>query len=50
MLAGVTDPLAIRRRVCMAGHKALCAKDWGGLADKEFLTALDPNPTFAASC
>ncbi len=42
VLAGVTDPLAIRRGVCMAGHKALYAEDWGGLPDKEFLTALDP--------
>jgi len=42
VLAGVNDPLAIRRGVCMAGHKALYADDWGGLPDKEFLTALDP--------
>ena len=42
VLAGVTDPLAIRRGVCMAGHKALYAEDWGGLPDTEFLTALDP--------
>jgi L-ribulokinase len=41
-LAGVTDPHAIKRGVCMAGHKALYAADWGGLPDKEFLTALDP--------
>jgi len=42
VLAGVTDPLKIRRGVCMAGHKAMYADDWGGLPDKEFLTALDP--------
>ncbi len=42
VLAGVTDPRAIRRGVCMAGHKALYAEDWGGLPDQEFLTALDP--------
>jgi L-ribulokinase len=42
VLAGVTDPKAIMRGVCMAGHKALYAEDWGGLPDKEFLTALDP--------
>ena len=42
VLAGVTDPTAIRRGVCMAGHKAIYAEDWGGLPDKEFLTALDP--------
>ncbi len=42
VLAGVTDPKAIRRGICMAGHKALYADDWGGLPDKEFLSALDP--------
>jgi len=42
VLAGVTDPRAIQRGVCMAGHKALYADDWGGLPDQEFLTALDP--------
>ena len=42
VLAGVTDPKMVKRGVCMAGHKALYADDWGGLPDKEFLTALDP--------
>ena len=42
VLCGVTDPRKIRRGVCMAGHKAMYAEDWGGLPDKEFLTALDP--------
>jgi L-ribulokinase len=42
VLAGVTDPRAVRRGVCAAGHKALYAEDWGGLPDKEFLTLLDP--------
>jgi L-ribulokinase len=42
VLAGVTDPREIRRGICMAGHKALYAEDWGGLPDKEFLSALDP--------
>jgi L-ribulokinase len=42
VLAGVKDPREIRRGVCMAGHKALYAEDWGGLPDKEFLSALDP--------
>lgn len=42
VLAGVTDPRAIKRGVCMAGHKALYAEDWGGLPDKEFLAQLDP--------
>ena len=42
VLAGITDPKAVKRGVCCAGHKALYAADWGGLPDKEFLTQLDP--------
>ncbi len=42
ILAGIQDPLAIKRGVCMAGHKALYADEWGGLPDKEFLSQLDP--------
>ena len=42
VLAGVDDPLKIRRGVCCAGHKALYAEEWRGLPDKEFLTLLDP--------
>lgn len=42
VLAGVDDPLKIKRGVCCAGHKALYAEDWGGLPDKEFLTLLSP--------
>lgn len=42
LLAGVTDPAAMKRGVCAAGHKALYAEDWGGLPDKEFLAMLDP--------
>jgi len=42
VLAGVTDPAAIKRGVCCAGHKALFSDEWNGLPDKEFLTALDP--------
>jgi L-ribulokinase len=41
-LAGIKDPRQIKRGVCMAGHKALYADDWGGLPDKEFLALLDP--------
>lgn len=41
-LAGINDTSAIQRGVCMAGHKALYADDWGGLPDKEFLSMLDP--------
>ncbi len=42
VLAGVTDPKAVKRGVCCAGHKALYSEDWGGLPDKEFLSLLDP--------
>ncbi len=42
VLAGVTDPLYVKRGVCAAGHKALYAEDWGGLPDKEFLSMLNP--------
>lgn len=42
VLAGVDDPRAIRRGVCMAGHKALYCDEWGGLPDREFLAMLDP--------
>lgn len=42
VLAGVTDPLAVRRGVCAAGHKALYCDEWGGLPDQEFLALLDP--------
>ncbi len=42
VLAGFTDPRAIQRGVCMAGHKALYSEEWGGLPDKEFLGLLDP--------
>ncbi|MEX0321338.1 MAG: ribulokinase [Puniceicoccaceae bacterium] len=41
-LAGISDPKEIMRGVCMAGHKALYADDWGGLPDKMFLGMLDP--------
>jgi L-ribulokinase len=42
VLAGVENPKDIVRGVCMAGHKALYADDWGGLPDKKFLARLDP--------
>lgn len=42
VLAGVVRPADIVRGVCMAGHKALYAEDWGGLPDAAFLSALDP--------
>ncbi len=42
VLAGVKDSKAVVRGVCMAGHKAMYAEDWGGLPDKKFLAGLDP--------
>ena len=42
VLAGIDDPLAVRRGVCAAGHKALYCDEWGGLPDEEFLALLDP--------
>lgn len=45
ILAGVSDPLKIKRGVCAAGHKALYCDEsgaWGGLPDKQFLSKLDP--------
>jgi len=42
VLAGNTNPLALKRSVCAAGHKAMFSTEWGGLPDKEFLARLDP--------
>jgi L-ribulokinase len=42
VLVGVQDPLAIKRGICAAGHKAFYSDEWGGLPDKEFLSLLDP--------
>jgi len=42
VLSGVTDPRKVVRGVCAAGHKALYSDEWGGLPDKDFLSALDP--------
>ena len=42
VLAGVTDPQALKRGVCAAGHKALYCDEWNGLPDEEFLALLDP--------
>ena len=41
LLAGVSDPRAIMRGICAAGHKALYSDEWGGLPDKKFLAMLD---------
>lgn len=42
VLAGAEIPAQVIRGVCMAGHKALYADDWGGLPDKDFLALLNP--------
>jgi len=42
VLAGVDNPLEVRRGICASGHKALFCDEWGGLPDKKFLTLLDP--------
>ena len=42
VLTGNTDPLALRRSRCAAGHKALWHSEFEGLPSGEFLTRLDP--------
>ncbi len=42
VLAGIADPLLLKRGICAAGHKALYSDEWGGLPDEEFLALLDP--------
>ncbi len=42
LLAGIDDPLRVKRGVCAAGHKAMYCDEWGGLPDREFLALLDP--------
>ncbi|RJX38959.1 ribulokinase [Paenibacillus pinisoli] len=42
LLAGGTDPLAMYRSSCAAGHKALWHSAFGGLPSEECLRQLDP--------
>jgi L-ribulokinase len=42
VLTGNTDPLAIKRSRCAAGHKAMWHEDFGGLPSEDFLQKLDP--------
>ena len=42
ILAGVESPDKIVRGVCAAGHKALYAREWGGLPATDFLSLLNP--------
>lgn len=40
-ITGNRSPMRIVRSVCAAGHKAMYAKDWGGLPSRDFLELLD---------
>jgi L-ribulokinase len=42
LLTGVNDATQIVRSRCAAGHKGLWRSEWGGLPDRDWLTALDP--------
>lgn len=42
LLTGNTDPLALKRSRCAAGHKAMWHEDFNGLPEEKFLTRLDP--------
>lgn len=42
MLAGDTTPETIARSRCVAGHKAMWHKEWGGLPEKAFFDEVDP--------
>jgi L-ribulokinase len=41
-VTGNTDPHALVRGICAAGHKAMYHDDWGGLPSERFLASLDP--------
>lgn len=42
LLTGGQDAHQLKRGVCSAGHKALWAKEFGGLPPNEFFSSLDP--------
>jgi L-ribulokinase len=42
LLTGSSDPLAMKRSRCAAGHKAMWHASWGGLPPEDFLVRLDP--------
>lgn len=42
LLTGGTDVSKMKRGVCSAGHKALWAREFGGLPPDEFFSTLDP--------
>jgi L-ribulokinase len=41
-MCGTENPVALKRGVCAAGHKAFFNEGWGGYPDAEFLKAIDP--------
>jgi len=42
LLTGNTNPLALKRSRCAAGHKAMWHADWHGLPSEAFLLKLEP--------
>ncbi|MBI4979287.1 MAG: ribulokinase [Spirochaetes bacterium] len=42
LLTGNTDPIAVKRSRCAAGHKAMWHNEFGGLPSQDFLSKLDP--------
>src|SRR5215471_12613363 len=42
LLTGGNDVRQLRRGVCSAGHKALWAKEFGGLPPNDFFSSIDP--------
>jgi L-ribulokinase len=42
LLTGTTDPAAMKRSRCSAGHKAMWHPKWGGLPSEDFLIKLEP--------
>ncbi|MBL7741881.1 MAG: ribulokinase [Chitinophagaceae bacterium] len=42
LLTGGTDIQQMKRGICSAGHKALFAKEYGGLPPNDFFSSLDP--------
>ncbi|MDR1415883.1 MAG: ribulokinase [Prevotellaceae bacterium] len=42
LLTGSTQPEAMARSRCAAGHKAMWSEKWGGLPSENFLLAVDP--------
>ncbi|MCG8567279.1 MAG: hypothetical protein MI747_19575, partial [Desulfobacterales bacterium] len=42
VLTGITDPKAMKRSRCAAGHKAMWHPEFGGLPERAFLGKVDP--------